>query len=62
MQVFVGGVRVVFSGPFPVGTHKVQWAMKSDRCDSRQELSNEYLVAKSGFDRAEHRSLKVCPA
>ena len=30
---------------------------KSDR--SRQELSNEYLVAKIGFDTAENEPLKV---
>ena len=26
----------------------------------RQELSNEYLLAKTGFDTAENGSLKVC--
>ena len=31
---------------------------KSDR--SRQELSNEYLVAKFGFDTAENEPSKVC--
>ena len=31
---------------------------KSDRY--RQELSNERLVAKFGFDTAENESLKVC--
>ena len=29
-------------------------------CRSRQELSNEYLLAKIGFDTAENESLKVC--
>ena len=29
-------------------------------CRSRQELSNEYLVAKFGFDTAENGLLKVC--
>ena len=31
---------------------------KSDR--SRQELSNEYLVAEFGFDTAENEPSKVC--
>ena len=31
---------------------------KSDR--SRQELSNEYLVAKFGFDTAENEPSEVC--
>ena len=31
---------------------------QSDR--SRQELSNEYLIAKIGFDTAENEPLKVC--
>ena len=31
---------------------------QSDR--SRQELSNEYLVAKIGLDTAENESSKVC--
>ena len=29
-------------------------------CRSRQELSNEYLLAKSGFDTAGNEPLKVC--
>ena len=29
-------------------------------CRSRQELSNEYLLAKFGVDTAENRPLKVC--
>ena len=29
-------------------------------CRSRQEPSNEYLVAKFGFDTAENEPLKVC--
>ena len=29
-------------------------------CRSRQELSNEYLLAKIRFDTAENESLKVC--
>ena len=29
-------------------------------CRSRQELSNEYLLAKCGFDTAENGPLKVC--
>ena len=29
-------------------------------CRSRQELSNEYLLAKVGFDTAENEPLKVC--
>ena len=29
-------------------------------CRVRRELSNEYLLAKFGFDTAENESLKVC--
>ena len=29
-------------------------------CRSRQELSNEHLLAKFGFDTAENEPLKVC--
>ena len=29
-------------------------------CRSRQELSNEYLIAKIRFDTAENEPLKVC--
>ena len=29
-------------------------------CKFRQELSNEYLLAKFSFDTAENESLKVC--
>ena len=29
-------------------------------CRSRRELSDEYLVAKIGFDTAENEPLKVC--
>ena len=29
-------------------------------CRSRQEFSNEYLLAKFGFDTAEKESLKIC--
>ena len=31
-----------------------------ESCRSRQELSNEYLLAKFGFDTAESEPLKVC--
>ena len=31
-------------------------------CRSRQELSNEYLLAKFGFDTAENEPCKVCRA
>ena len=41
----------------PDWIQKVQ-GTKSDR--SRQEISNEYLVAKIGFDSAENEPLKVC--
>ena len=37
---------------------EVQKECKSDR--SRQELSNEYVLAKIVFDTAENESLKVC--
>ena len=30
-------------------------------CRSRRELSNEYLLAKFGFDTAENKPCKVCP-
>ena len=30
------------------------------KCRSRQELSDEYLLAKFGFDTAENEPLKVC--
>ena len=33
---------------------------KCKSCRSRQELSNEYLLAKFGFDTAENEPLKVC--
>ena len=29
-------------------------------CRSRQELSNEYLIANFGLDPAENESVKVC--
>ena len=31
------------------------------KCRSRQELSNEYFLAKFGFDTAENQPRKVCP-
>ena len=34
---------------------------RSVLCRSRRELSNEYLVAKIGFDTAEKEPSKVCP-
>ena len=34
---------------------------RSAFCRSRRELSNEYLVAKIGFDTAENEPCKVCP-
>ena len=34
---------------------------RSVLCRSRRELSNEYLVAKIGFDTAENELCKVCP-
>ena len=33
---------------------------RSALCRSRRELSNEYLVAKFGFDKAENELSKVC--
>ena len=33
---------------------------KCKSCRPRQELSNEYLLAKIGFDTAENEPLKVC--
>ena len=34
---------------------------RSALCRSRRELSNEYLLAKVGFDTAENEPCKVCP-
>ena len=34
---------------------------RSALCRSRRELSNEYLLAKFGFDTAEKEPCKVCP-
>ena len=34
---------------------------RSASCRSRRELSNEYLLAKFGFDTAENEPCKVCP-
>ena len=34
---------------------------RSVLCRSRRELSNEYLVAKIGFDTAENEPCEVCP-
>ena len=34
---------------------------RSALCRSRQELSNEYLLAKIGVDTAENEPCKVCP-
>ena len=34
---------------------------RSALCRSRRELSNEYLLAKFGFDTAENEPCKVCP-
>ena len=34
---------------------------RSALCRSRRELSNEYFLAKFGFDTAEKEPCKVCP-
>ena len=34
---------------------------RSALCRSLRELSNEYLLAKIGFDTAENEPCKVCP-
>ena len=34
---------------------------RSTLCRSRREFSNEYLLAKFGFDTAENEPCKVCP-
>ena len=34
---------------------------RSALCRSRRELSNEYFLAKFGFDTAENEPIKVCP-
>ena len=37
------------------------WSCEEYRiCRSREALSNEYLVAKFGFDTPEYESAKVC--
>ena len=35
---------------------------RSALCRSRRELSNEYFLAKFGFDTAENERSKVCPS
>ena len=54
---------VVLARPFfphfsPMDSKAVQ---RSALCRSRRELSNDYLLAKFGFDTAENELCKVCP-
>ena len=47
---------------FPQFSHMDSKAVqRSALCRSRRELSNEYLLAKFGFDTAENEPCKVCP-
>ena len=47
---------------FPRFSHMDSKAVqRSALCRSRRELSNEYLLAKCGFDTAENEPCKVCP-
>ena len=55
----VGSTRWFFQRFFPLRLQKGAKECKSDR--SRQELSNEYLVAKFGFDTAENESASPPP-
>jgi len=47
-----------------VDSKSVRLSMKTVQrralCRSRRELSNEYLLAKFGFDTAENEPLKIC--
>ena len=45
---------------FSLGFKRCKGAKVCKSCRSRQELSNEYLLAKFGFDTAENEPLKVC--
>ena len=49
---------VVLPGFFHFGFQTVQ---RSALCRSRRELSDEYLLAKFGFDTAENEPYKDCP-
>ena len=51
------GASSAFHG-FQIGVKSCKRVCKY--CRSRQELSNEYLIAKIGFDTTENRPLKVC--
>ena len=49
-----------FSWFFMVFQLDSKGAKVGQSCRSRQELSNEYLLAKFGVDTAENGPLKVC--
>ena len=39
----------------------MKWSARTTAPRSRREFSNEYLLAKFGFDTAENEPYKVCP-
>ena len=62
---FFGALCVMSGGRLPAALFMVflldsKGAKVYKSCRSRQELSNEYLLAKFGFDAAENGPLKVC--
>ncbi len=62
---FSGALCVLSGGRLPEALFMVflldsKGAKACKSCRSRQELSNEYLLAKFGFDTAENEPLKVC--
>ena len=50
--------RSVFLG-FQIGVSRCKSVYSNKSCRSRQELSNEYLLAKLGVDTAENGPLKA---
>ena len=62
---FSGALCVLSGGRLPEALFMVflldsKGAKACKSCRSRQELSNEYLLAKFGVDTAENGPLKVC--
>ena len=53
--------EVLFMG-FLLDSKGAEGAEVCKSCRSRQELSNEYLHAKIGFNTAENEPLKICQA
>ena len=60
---FLFGVVLASLRPFSPQFSQVdsKAVQRSALCRSRRELSNEYLLAKFGFDTAENEPCKVCP-